>query len=70
MTWVMDKGNPDQPIDRPYTHYNRLVATTPANVLVPMYAGERVIDSVAGKQYQAMGLTAGTWVDCGVMGPD
>jgi hypothetical protein len=69
MTWVPDlSGNGT--IDKPYKHFNRKVITTPVNVLVPEYAGERVLDGVVGVQWQALGRTQDTWVDCGVGGPE
>jgi hypothetical protein len=70
MTWVINKAFPGDPIDPPYKHYNRVVAADPVNTLVPLYAGERVIYSVEGKQFQALGPGPSTWVDCGCSGPE
>lgn len=70
MAWVINKAFPGDPIDGPFKHYNRVVIADPVNTLVPLYAGERVVFATEGKQYQALGLTADSWVDCGCSGPE
>lgn len=70
MAWVINKAFPGEPIDKPYKHYNRIVADILATT--PQYAGERVIDTDAAgsKQYLALGKTTDTFVENGPTGPD
>lgn len=70
MAWVINKAFPDEGRDPPFKQYNRVVTADPVNTLVPLYAGERVLFATEGKQYQALGLTPDTWVDCGCSGPE
>ena len=70
MAWVVNKAFPDEGIDMPYKHYNRKTGATPLNALTPLYAGERVLCTIDGKQYQALAATSDSWVDCGCSGPE
>jgi hypothetical protein len=59
MTFVTDKSG-NNPKDLPWDHFNRSGGGAPAAV-VPMYAGERYLDSTAGVVYQAMSPLANSW---------
>lgn len=70
MAWVINRAFPGDPVDPPFKHYNRTTATPPIGALTPLYAGERVLDTVLGKQHMALGTTSATWVESGPTGPD
>lgn len=70
MAWVMNKAHPGDVLDKPYKHYNRTNAGDPQAAVTPQYAGERILDITNGVQYQSLGKTNDTWVDCGAEGPE
>lgn len=50
------------PLDKPFDHYNRTNAGSPAGSVTPEFAGERVLDTTNSKLYQALGVASNTWV--------
>lgn len=69
MTWVPEKSAQGF-VDKPFKHYNRTNAGSPQNSVTPQYAGERILDTTNGKQYQALGPTNSTWVEAVVEGSE
>jgi hypothetical protein len=60
MATVPDKSG-NTKLDKKLSSPNRFVAASPVGTLVPMYAGEMVLDSTTGTIYYALGLTNSSW---------
>jgi hypothetical protein len=52
----------NNPVDRSFVNYNRVSAGEPNGSLVPVFAGEIVLDTTNNALWKAMGITNNTWV--------
>lgn len=62
MAIVVNKARPEEGVDMSYTSYNRVNAGEPNGTIVPVAAGEIVLDTTNNCLWKAMGVANDTWV--------
>lgn len=61
MAIVVDRSG-NNPLDEPWTTFNRKIAGEPNGAAVPLYAGEIVMDTTNNVLWKAMSTTNDCWV--------